>query len=275
MYRQLDQAPGAAVRRQNHLDGDCGDTVTIVGGDHFPRAGLRRAAWAKGRGVRASNGVGVEGNNLGFALRARAPAAQRRRAHDGGAPPRMDGPQSSAGGDLAKVVHRTVRGLPALPRAVSRPRPLRHLPRPICRDLRGQRLPELTATVRADAGLDCRAANAERSLGCGGLDLRWAPAGEWAGRRRGGGGMPRGQPGKHGKAQRCFNEAPLVAHLAATPAHRAARSTEGRVHAGAIRPRYPHKTAAAPCPRGALHPRALAAAGDQLEGARAQVVHAE
>ena len=87
--------------------------------------------------------------------------------------------------------------------------------------------------------------------------------------------MPRGQPGKHGKAQRCFNEAPLMAHLAAAPAHRAARSTEGRVRPGAIRPRYPRKTAAAPCPRGALHPRALAAAGDQLEGARAQVVHAE
>ena len=87
--------------------------------------------------------------------------------------------------------------------------------------------------------------------------------------------MPRGQPGEHGQAQRCFNEAPLVAHLATALAHHATRSKEGRVRPGAIRPRYPRKTAAAPCPRGALHPRALAAAGDQLEGAQAQVVHAE
>ena len=64
-------------------------------------------------------------------------------------------------------------------------------------------------------------------------------------------------------------------NLAAAPAHRATRCTGGRVYPGAIRCRYPRKTAAAPCPRGALHPRALAAARGQLEGARAQVAHAE
>ena len=69
---------------------------------------------------------------------------------------------------------------------------------------------------------DCRAANVERSLACGGLDPRWVLAGEWAGRRRGGGGMPRGQSSKHGQAQRCFNEALLVAQLgrrSSTPRH--------------------------------------------------------
>eukprot|EP01045_Picozoa_sp_COSAG04_P024163 COSAG04_NODE_2980_length_3321_cov_17.861887_2_plen_242_part_00 len=53
MYRQLDQAPGAAVGRQKQLDGDCGDTVTIVCREHFPpRRGRMRQDW---RGLRRSS----------------------------------------------------------------------------------------------------------------------------------------------------------------------------------------------------------------------------
>ena len=63
--------------------------------------------------------------------------------------------------------------------------------------------------------------------------------------------------------------------LTATPSRRALAKLAGRGQAAAIRPQNPRATSAAPCSRYTPHPRALAAAEDQLEGARAQLVHAK
>ena len=55
--------------------------------------------------------------------------------------------------------------------------------------------------------------------------------------------------------------------LTAAPPRRALAKLVGRGQAPAIHPPNPRTTTAAPCPRDALHPRALGAAGHQLEGA--------
>ena len=63
--------------------------------------------------------------------------------------------------------------------------------------------------------------------------------------------------------------------LTAAPPRRALAKLAGRGQAAAIRPPNPRRTSAAPCPRYTPRPRALAAAEGQLEGARAQLVHAD
>ena len=58
---------------------------------------------------------------------------------------------SSAGEDLAKAVHHTCGGLPALPRAASPSLPARHLLRALWRLCVDSTPPELTEPVPADA----------------------------------------------------------------------------------------------------------------------------
>ena len=182
---------------------------------------------------------------------------------------------SSAGEDLAKAVHHTCGGLPALPRAASPSLPARHLLRALWRLCVDSTPPELTEPVPADADGAGISLGLEPSMRCAGADLGGC---QCAHGLRGGYGVaasPAAGLASAGTASGASMKHQSRLPLTATPSRRALAKLAGRGQAAAIRPQNPRGTSAAPCPRYTPHPRALAAAEDQLEGARAQLVHAE
>ena len=110
---------------------------------------------------------------------------------------------------------------------------------------------------------------------CGGADLGGCQCSDGLSGGYGAAACPAAGLESAGSAQWCFNEAPLVAPADRRSATPRTRRMAGRGQAAAIRPQNPRRTSAAPCPRYTPRPRALAAAEGQLEGARAQLVHAD
>ena len=159
------------------------------------------------------------------------------------------------------------RGLSASSRPASPSHPRRHSLWTFCRHLRGQYPPELTMTVPADAG-DAPQGRSAAPKGQGGLacGCPWCVERLW-GSYGAAACLPAGF-GSTGSGQRCCIDAPLMALADRRPAPPHTRSMPARGRAGATRSLDPRRTTATPGPRGALHPRAIPAPGDQVQSTR-------
>ena len=172
--------------------------------------------------------------------------------------------------DAGGALH--ARGLSASSRPACQSLHRRHSLWPFCRHLRGQDPPDLTATVPAAAG-DAPQGRSPRTAPRrpkrqGGRSL-WLP---WCVERL------RSSYGAAacllagfkcpGSDQRCCINATLMALADRRSAPPHTRSMPARGRAGATRSLDPRRTAATPGPRGALHPRAIPAPGDQVQSTR-------
>jgi len=102
---------------------------------------------------------------------------------------------------------------------------------------------------------------------CGVGDLGGYQCSDGLGGGYGAAACPRASSGSAGGDQCASMQHHSRLPLTAAPPRRALAKLVGRGQAPAIHPPNPRTTTAAPCPRDALHPRALGAAGHQLEGA--------
>ena len=110
---------------------------------------------------------------------------------------------------------------------------------------------------------------------CGVGDLGGYKCSDGLGGGYGAAACPRASSGSAGGDQCASMQHHSRLPLTAAPPRHALAKLVGRGQAPAIHPPNPRTTTAAPCPRDTPRPRALAAAEGQLEGARAQLVHAD
>ena len=241
------------------------------------RSGQRGSAAAppgRRRGARARKHVGAKPNNVGLGREARAAAAPRLRAADRSPLRRLRMTAKKALRPWPRRSAARTRTFGASSRGKSPP----SRPAPPAGTLAPSARTAPARTDRAGARRRRRSRHFSRlepSMRCGGADLGGCQCSDGLSGGYGAAACPPASFGSACSAQWCFNEAPLTAPADRRSATPRTRRMAGRGQAAAIRPPNPRRTSAAPCPRYTPRPRALAAAEGQLEGARAQLVHAD